>query len=189
MRRVGQDLRPHTREEAFRVNDSTHRKLLRRKRRIERRLARAARRHPARPAPVLSARNIRYEVADRAKAVSCGGLGAMHLLARNVGLAEAIDRGLHLLKRHMPYHESDHVLSLAYNILAGGTCIEDLERLRTDEAVLDGLGADSLPDPTTAGDFCRRFTAADVEALMGAINDVRLRVWRRQPPSFFDRAV
>src|SRR4051812_6178059 len=189
MRRVGQDPLSRAREEAFRVNDSTHRKLLRRKRRIERRLARAARRHRARPVPVLAASNIRYEVADGAEAVACGGLGAMHLLARHVGLAEAIDRGLHLLKRHLPYHESDHVLSLAYNVLAGGTCIEDLERLRSDEALLDGLGADSLPDPTTAGDFCRRLTAQDVEALMGCVNEVRLRLWGQQPASFFERAV
>jgi hypothetical protein len=138
---------------------------------------------------VLAARNIRYEVADRAKAVACGGLGAMHLLARHVGLPQAIDRDLRLLKRHLPYHESDHVLGLAYNILAGGTCIEDLERLRADEAVLDGLGADSLPDPTTAGDFCRRFAARDVEALMGCVNEVRLKVWRQQPASFFEKAV
>ena len=152
-------------------------------------MARAARRHRGCPTPVLAARNIRYEVAERAKGIACGGLGAMHLLARHVGLAGAIDRDLRLLKRHLPYHESDHVLSLAYNILAGGTCIEDLERLRTDEALLDGLGADSLPDPTTAGDFCRRFRAEDVEALMGCVNEVRLRVWRRQPASFFERAV
>ena len=171
------------------MNRSTHRELLRRKRRIERRLARAARRHRARPVPVLAARNIRYEVAGRAKGVSCGGVGAMHLLARHVGLPQAIDGRLHLLKRHLPYHESDHVLSIAYNILAGGTCIEDLERLRADEAVLDGLGAESIPDPTTAGDFCRRFTAEDVEALMGCVNEVRLRVWGQQPASSFERAV
>jgi len=171
------------------VSRSTHQKLLRRKRRIERRLGRSARRRRARAGPVLAASNVRYEVADRAKAVACGGVGAVHLLARHVGLAEAIDRELHLLKRHLPYHESDHVLSLAYNVLAGGTCIEDLDRLRTDEALLDGLGAGSIPDPTTAGDFCRRFKAGDVEALMGAINEVRLRVWAQQPASFFGRAV
>jgi hypothetical protein len=113
----------------------------------------------------------------------------MHLVALRTGLVEAIDRNLRLLKRHLPYHESDHVLTIAYNILAGGTCLEDLERLRTDEAYLDGLGAQRIPDPTTAGDFCRRFTPPDIETLMEAINAVRLGVWRGQPPAFFERAV
>jgi len=161
--------------------------LVQRKQRIGRRLRKIQ--WPDQPRPMLAARNIQYEVAERARGVACGGIGAMHLVALRTGLAEAIDRDLVLLKRHLPYHESDHVLNIAYNILAGGTCLEDLERRRTDEAYLDGLGAQRIPDPTTAGDFCRRFTEADIEALMNAINEVRLGVWREQPPAFFERAV
>ena len=86
-----------------------------------------------------------------------GGIGAMRLLAQKLGLAEAIDRRLHLLKIHLPYHESDHVLNLAYNALCDGDCLEDLELRRNDEVFLDALGARRIPDPTTAGDFCRRF--------------------------------
>jgi hypothetical protein len=138
---------------------------------------------------MLTARNIQYEVAERARGVACGGIGAMHLVACRTGLVEAIDRNLRLLKRHLPYHESDHVLNIAYNILAGGTCLEDLERLRTDEAYLDGLGAQRVPDPTTAGDFCRRFAEADIETLMDTINEVRLGVWSEQPPAFLGQAV
>jgi hypothetical protein len=138
---------------------------------------------------MLAARNIQYEVAERARGVACGGIGAMHRVSLRTGLVEAIDRNLRLLKRHLPYHESDHVLNIAYNILAGGTCLEDLERLRTDEAYLDGLGAQRIPDPTTAGDFCRRFAEADIETLMDTINAVRLGVWREQPPEFLERAV
>jgi hypothetical protein len=138
---------------------------------------------------MLAARNIHYDMADRARAVGVGGIGAMHLLARRVGLIDAIDRDLHLLKVHLPYHESDHVLNMAYNILCGGTCLQDLETLRNDEAYLDALGAPRVPDPTTAGDFCRRFDSADkVQALMETVNRVRLGVWRRQPPAFFARA-
>ena len=59
---------------------------------------------------------------------------------------------------HLPYHESDHVLNLAYNVACGGTRLEDIERLRHDTAYMNALGADLIPDPTTAGDFCRRFT-------------------------------
>jgi len=138
---------------------------------------------------MFSASNIHYEVADRTRAIGCGGIGAVHLLARRTGLIEALNANVHLLKFHRPYHESDHILNFAYSILSGGTCIEDIELLRNDENYLDAIGAGRIPDPTTAGDFCRRFTAADVEALMDAINDVRIGVWKRQPAEFFDEAV
>jgi hypothetical protein len=138
---------------------------------------------------MLRAGNIQYELADRSRGLSCGGIGAMHLLARRTGLVEAIDRALHLLKVHLPYHESDHVLNIAYNILSGGTCLQDITVQRTQESFLDALGARVIPAPSTAGDFCRRFAAADIETLMDTINEVRLGVWKRQPKEFFAQAV
>jgi hypothetical protein len=90
---------------------------------------------------MFRAGNIPHEMAQRARGVSAGGIGAMHLLALRTGLVDAIDAKLHLLKVHLPYHESDHVLNIAYNILAGGTCLEDLELLRNQEVYLDALGA------------------------------------------------
>jgi hypothetical protein len=138
---------------------------------------------------MLAASNIHYEVAQRSRALACGGIGAVHLLARRTGLIEALDDQLHLLKVHLPYHESDHVLNIAYNILAGGTCLEDIELRRNNEVYLDALGAQRIPDPTTAGDFCRRFDPAAIETLMETINEVRLRVWARQPAAFFEQAI
>ncbi len=113
----------------------------------------------------------------------------MHLLARNTGLITDIDTNLILFKRHLPYHESDHVLNITYNILAGGKRIEHLELRRNDEVYLNALGAERIPDPTTAGDFCRRFSEAHVVALMDAINQTRLRVWSEQPSEFFQEAI
>jgi hypothetical protein len=139
--------------------------------------------------PMLSASNIHYEISDRIHAIAPGGLGAVHLMAQKLGLVRDIDQNLHLLKRHLPYHESDHVLNLAYNILAGGQRLEHLELRRNDEVYLDALGAQRIPDPTTAGDFCRRFHRCDVLDLMDAINQARLRVWAQQPAAFFERAV
>jgi Transposase DDE domain group 1 len=139
---------------------------------------------------MFAARNIHYEMADRTRAIGYGGIGAVHLLARKIGLVEAIDRDLQLLKVHLPYFESDHVLNIAYNILCDGDCLADLERLRHDEGYLDALGASRIPDPTTAGDFCRRFESADrVVGLMETINRVRLEIWKGQPPEFFGRAI
>jgi hypothetical protein len=170
------------------VNGITRQKARKRKRRIERRLKR--RRRSASPRPTLEASNIRYEMADRTGAIGVGGIGAFHLLARRTGLVEAIDREVNVLRVHLPYHESDHVLNIAYNALCGGTCLEDIELRRNDENYLDALGADSIPDPTTAGDFCRRFeTDEQVLQLMEAINAARLNVWRQQDPAFFEEAV
>jgi hypothetical protein len=137
----------------------------------------------------MTARNIHYEIAERTHGIAVGGIGAMHALARRIGLIDAIDRDLALLKIHLPYHESDHVLALAYLPLCNGTCIQDLEVLRNDEVFLDALGARRIPDPTTAGDFCRRFNKASIEVLQDIINDTRLRVWAGQPESFFKQAI
>jgi hypothetical protein len=105
-----------------------------------------------------------------------------------LGLAQRIDERLHLLRRHRPYFESDHVLNFAYNALCGGDCLEDMELRRHDEAYLDGLGACRTPDPTTAGDFCRRFTEDDVRTLLDLFHETRLDVWKLQPDAFFDEA-
>ena len=177
----------HTgRTEGFQVKDKVRRQLARRKQRIMRRLDRRRLDNCSRP--VMTAGNVVYEIAERATGTACGGIGAIHAMVRELGLAEAIDERLHLLKLHLPYHESDHVLSLAYNSLCGGTCLEDLELRRQDEAYLNLLGAERIPDPTTSGDFCRRFAPTDIDALQDAYNHVRRTVWARQPQAFFDRA-
>jgi hypothetical protein len=81
------------------------------------------------------------------------------------------------------------VLNLALNALCDATCLQDLELRRNDEVFLDAVGADSIPDPTTAGDFCRRFAESDLDDLRRALDDARLNVWRRQPEEFFAEAV
>jgi hypothetical protein len=139
--------------------------------------------------PQFTASNIHYEISDKTRAITCGGIGLFHALARRVGLIQMIDERLHLLKVHLPYHESDHVLNIAYNALCNGTCLQDIEHRRTDEALLDALGTGRLPGATTAGDFCRRFTRANIETLIDAIDDTRLRVWAEQDDAFFDEAI
>ena len=169
------------------MSTSRHQNLARRKQRIARRLQ--PRTWPAQATPMYTASNIQYEHSDRVRGLESGGIGAMHRLARHTGLVEAIDRHVELLKVHLPYHESDHVLGIAYNVLCGGTCLQDIEQRRQDEVYLDALGAQRVPDPTTAGDFCRRFDETTLEALQTAINETRLRVWRAQPAAFFKEAI
>ena len=116
------------------MNKKIRRQLAQRKRRIERRLDKQNLEGMERP--MFTASNIHYEMADRTRAVGAGGIGAIHLLARRLGLVDAIDQQLQVLKLHLPYHDSDHVLNLAYNALAGGGCLEHLEV----EGFCQGLG-------------------------------------------------
>src|SRR6266404_298802 len=172
--------------EGFRVNTKIRQKLAHRKRRLQRRLDPSDLRGCEQP--MFTARNIHYEIGQRSHGLAYGGIGAMHLLARKLGLIDAIDQRLHLLQIHLPYHESDHVLNLAYNALCDGTCLEDIELRRNDEVFLDALGARRIPDPTTAGDFCRRFKPEDVHTLLDIFNDIRKKAWAGQPDEFFSQA-
>ena len=166
------------------MNNLLYQLLASRKARIARRI-----RHDHRPSdePVLAGSNIHYELSRRDRGITCGGIGAIHLLAQRCGLVERVDRQLHLLKVHLPYHESDHVLNIAYNLLAGNQRLQDLDQLRQEEAFLDALGAKRIPDPTTAGDFCRRFTEEHIWTLQEAFNQCRRQIWAQQPPEFFER--
>lgn len=140
--------------------------------------------------PQLSAGDLSFELGQRTNAISAGGLPLIHKMCESLGLKETIDKRVHVLKLHCPYHESDHVLNIAFNILAGGTRIEHIEHRRCDTTYLDALGTHSIPDPTTAGDFCRRFTNKfTIDCLQEAINRVRLTVWSQQDADFFKEAI
>jgi hypothetical protein len=167
----------------------TYPKIIRnRKQRIARRLD-PERAWSNQPEPMMAASNIHYEMAEKGRAINCGGLGAVHLMVKKLGLPKEIDQRLFLLKRHLPYHESDHVLNLAYNALLDGVRLEDIELRRNDEAFLDSLGAQRIPDPTTSGDFTRRFDETAITELMEIYNTVRQRVWQQQPRGFLDAAI
>ena len=168
------------------MNAKIQQQLAARKRRIKRRLDKTKLDGDC---PMLSASNIHYEIADRTRAISAGGIGMVHQMVRRLGLDEAINRSVNVFKIYLPYAESDHVLNIAYNLLAGGTCLEHLELRRNDEAYLDALGAKRIPDPTTAGDFCRRFTWREIEKLMDVFNQTRLKVWKQQSSDFLDEAI
>jgi hypothetical protein len=171
---------------ALQVKNSDRRIIRKRKARVTRRLVNVLRPGEGRR-PVLGGQLPRYEMGDRVTATKAGGVGAIHALVRRLGLPQAIDERLHLLKRHLPYHESDHILALAYSVLSGGTRLQDLDSLREDEALMNMFGARRLPDPTTAGDFLRRFLEPDIAELQSLVNAIRVKVWKRQPNAFRTR--
>ena len=159
------------------------RKLASEARSVDRRLKAAV--VPNFSGPVLGRANVVYELAERSRGTTHGGMGMVARLVDKLGLADQVDSSLHLLALHKPYYESDHVLNVAYNALCGGKTLDDIELRRRDQVFLDGIGTKSLPDPTTAGDFCRRFSPASVMALQEAVNRARLGAWAAQPASFF----
>ncbi len=121
-----------------------------------------------------------------------GGLALACSVVSNLRLPQSIDKHLNLLKQHRPFTESDHVLAHAYNLFVGGSCIEDMANLQNSEGALRMLGACRFPDPTTGGDFLRRFAESDLDALDAAIDEVQDRVWRKllgrrkQPQAIID---
>lgn len=139
--------------------------------------------------PMINPPAIKYEFAEKQQAISAGGIGTILQVVKRLNLREAIKRRVSLLKIHLPYDEADHVLNIALNLLAGGTCLDHIEDRRTDEAFLNALGAQRIPDPTTAGDFCRRFGLFEILQLQQVFNDVRRTVWKQQPDEFFDQAI
>lgn len=139
--------------------------------------------------PVLRTSGLKHELADQTQAIVYGGVPLLRRVARESGLIDAIDSGVPIFPWRCPDDESDHVLNLAMNALCEGTRLEHIERRRHDEAFLNAIGADSIADPTTAGDFCRRFDSVQVRRLLNAIHRARLNVWQRQRPEFFDEAL
>jgi len=169
------------------VNKRDHRICHRDKQNLDTRLAR--KQFEDQPFPMFNDANIHYEIAERTRAIGFGGIGAMHKLVCKLGLDREINKNIALLQCHVPYWESDHVLNIAYNVLTGGTCLEDIERLRNDETYMNALGAERIPDPTTAGDFLRRFDEVWIFALQEMINQARTKVWALQDDSFRKEAI
>ncbi len=169
------------------MNKRNHRILMRDKRNLEKRLER--KRYADQPLPMFKDPNILYALAERVRAIGYGGIGAIHKLVCKLKLNRSIDQDIELLKFHVPYHESDHVLNVAYNVVSGGTCLEDIERLRNDESYMNALGASRIPDPTTAGDFLRRFDGPAILRLQEKFNEARKKVWSLQDERFRKEAI
>ena len=133
--------------------------------------------------PVLGLPKLHMEVDQRSEVTPYGGLGLAVLVAFRLSMAKIIDERVHVLRRHLPYHESDHVLAQALNLYCGGTCLEDMANLQHSEAVRRMLGACRLPDPTTGGDFLRRFddeaNPGSLEGLRTAVDEIQNRAWRK----------
>ena len=142
-------------------------------------------RQPGIAGPMLRVPALHTEVDERLPATCLGGLILPLALWRRFGVAKAIDGRVHVLERHKPYHESDHVLAQVLNLYSGGTCIEDQAHLQLDRAVHRMAGTPAIPDPTTSGDFLRRFdrekSRGGLDGLRAVVDGVQDQVWSAIP--------
>jgi hypothetical protein len=123
---------------------------------------------------------LHLESDQRGEMTHYGGLILAQQFVRRFKVAKRLDDGLMLFKRHAPYHESDHVLALAYTLYTDGTCLEDQAALQGSEAIRRLVGACRIPDPSTAGDFLRRFKSAqDLAQLSGVLDGIQEAVWSK----------
>ena len=109
----------------------------------------------------------------RSPLLSHAGIVPVRNLIEKLGIATALDSHISVLKRHRPYFESDHILNFVYNFLTGGEVINDIERLQESEGILRILGTESVPDPTTAGDFLVRFGEKDIDAFQDSLDQIQ----------------
>ena len=167
------------------MNAKVRQQLKNRKRKLLRRISVQ---HGKWQSPMIRPANTKIELAQKQQAITCGGLATVIQLIKTLGLRKEINHAAKVLKLHLPYDEADHIFNIALNLLAGGTCLDHIEHRRNDEAYLDALGTQRIPDPTTAGEFCRRFSHVQLIEVMQAINRVRQRVWKQQEGDFFDCA-
>ena len=166
------------------MNKKLRQQLRKRKRRLNKRIDKTTGFSESR----IRGTKVKFELAEKQQAVSASGIALILEMIGQLKLRQRIKERVGIFKLYAPYDESDHILNIALNLLAGGTCLEHLEHRRTDEAYLNLLGSRRIPDPTTAGDFCRRFDWFSILMVMQAINKARQCVWKQQPDSFFDQA-
>jgi hypothetical protein len=123
---------------------------------------------------------VRLEVTDEALTVHTG-LSLFYAMAEALEIPRILNEQVKVKERESGYPESEHILALAANAFVGGDYLEDLEALREDVAIQRAIGRKDLPDPTTAGDFCRWFTLGHLLQLNRAFGEIEQRVYERRP--------
>ena len=107
--------------------------------------------------PQFSNPRVQVDEHRGAPLLSWSGLAIIRGLVERLGVASVIDSTVRVLRRCKWYTESDHVLTVIYNLLTGGSRLSDGNRLRADAGIRRLLGTERIPHATTTGDFLARF--------------------------------
>jgi hypothetical protein len=131
------------------------------------------------PLKVRPGHTIRLEVTEEPLTVHTG-LSLFYAMAETLEVPRILDERVHVKERERGYPESEHILALAANAFIGGDYLDDLEALREDIAIQKAIGRKEIPDPTTAGDFCRRFTLGHILQMNQAFAEIQGQVYQRR---------
>jgi len=106
------------------------------------------------------------------------GLSLFYAMAQTLNIPGNLDKHVKVKERDSGYPESEHILALAANAFVGGDFLDDLEALREDTAIKLAIGRKDIPDPTTAGDFCRRFKLGHILQINKALVETYKEVYQ-----------
>ena len=96
---------------------------------------------------------------------SHAGTVVLQDFARRLGVERVLDEGLRVKVRERGDSERQAIRGLGYNLIVGGGHLSELGVLRGDPGTQEVLNAETIPAPTTAGDFLRKFDIGDVPEL------------------------
>ncbi len=133
------------------------------------------------PLEVRPGHTVRLEV-TREPLTTHTGLSLFYAMAESLEIPAILDECVHVKQRERGYPESEHILALSANAFMGGDYLEDLEAFREDVAIRKAIGRRDIPDPTTAGDFCRRFTLGHILQMNRAYAKILGNVYAHRPP-------
>jgi len=129
------------------------------------------------PLQIRPGHTVRLEVTEEPLTVHTG-LSLFYAMAEALEIPRILDERIQVKERESGYPESEHILALAANAFMGGDFIDDLDALREDVAIQRAIGRKDIPDPTTAGDFCRRFTLGHILQVNRALGEILAEVYR-----------
>jgi len=132
------------------------------------------------PLKVREGHTVRLEATDEPLTVHTG-LSLFYAMAEALAVPRILDEHVRVKERESGYPESEHILALAANAFIGGDYLDDLDALREDVAIQKAIGRKEIPDPTTAGDFCRRFTLGHILQVNRGFAEIQSEVYLRRP--------
>ena len=132
------------------------------------------------PLKVRKGHTVRLETTQDPLTVHTG-VSLLYAMAESLEIPRILDEHIQVKERERGYPESEHILALAANAFIGGDFVDDLEALREDTVIQRAIGRKDIPDPTTAADFCRRFTLGHILQFNRARAEIHSRVPRLRP--------